>query len=111
VELVGSNGSAVRRFQGVTLFLKDTPPAARRCGGIGTWDRPAAQLGASFVNDGTLVVDPFRQRLWFRPGPIEPDASRVDVSAPRSHGTKPSRLAWLMARSRRVAIPLSRLGE
>jgi len=74
VELVGSDGSAVRRLQGVTLFLKDTPPAARRCGGIGTWDRAAAQLGASFVNDGTLVVDPFSQRLWFRPGPAEPGA-------------------------------------
>jgi len=75
VELVGSDGSAVRRLQGVTLFLKDTPPAARRCGGIGTWDRAAAQLGASFVNDGTLVVDPFSQRLWFRPGPAEPGAA------------------------------------
>jgi hypothetical protein len=75
VELVGSDGSAVRRLQGVTLFLKDTPPAARRCGGIGTWDHAAAQLGASFVNDGTLVVDPFSQRLWFRPGPAEPGAA------------------------------------
>jgi hypothetical protein len=74
VELVGSDGSAVRRLQGVTLFLKDTPPGARRCGGIGTWDRAAAQLGASFVNDSTLVVDPFSQRLWFRPGPAEPGA-------------------------------------
>jgi hypothetical protein len=66
VELIGSDGSAVRRLQGVTLFLKDTPAPARRCGGIGTWDRPAAQLGASFVNDGTLVVDPFSERLWFK---------------------------------------------
>jgi len=74
VELVGSDGSAVRSLHGVTLFLKDTPSGARRCGGIGTWERPAAQLGASFVNDGTLVVDPFRQRLWFRQGSIEPGA-------------------------------------
>jgi hypothetical protein len=66
VELVGSDGRAVRSLRGVTLFLKDTPPAARGCGGIGTWARPAAQLGASFVNDGTLVVDPFRQRIWLR---------------------------------------------
>jgi hypothetical protein len=84
VELVGCDGSAVRRLQGVTLFLKDTPPAARRCGGIGTWDRPAAQLGASFVNDGTLVVDPFRQRLWFRPGPIEPEAPPAGPLRPPS---------------------------
>jgi hypothetical protein len=57
----------VRILTGVTLFLKDSPAEIRRCGGIGTWTRPAAQLGASFVNDGTLVVDPFGQRLWFRP--------------------------------------------
>jgi hypothetical protein len=66
VELVGSHGGAVRRLEGVTLLLKDTPALARRCGGIGTWEQPAAQLGASVVNDGTLVVDPFRQRVWFR---------------------------------------------
>jgi hypothetical protein len=75
VELVGSDAAAVRRLEGVTVFLKDTPAGARRCGGIGTWERPAAQLGASFVNDGTLVVDPFSQRLWFRPKPAEPGAS------------------------------------
>lgn len=68
VELVGGDGAAVRRLAGVTLFLKDSPAAIRACGGIGTWSEPAAQLGASFVNDGTLVVDPFSQRLWFRPG-------------------------------------------
>jgi hypothetical protein len=76
VELVGSDGGndggndggAVRRLAGVTLFLKDSPDAIQACGGIGTWSEPAAQLGASFVNDGTLVVDPFSQRLWFRGG-------------------------------------------
>ncbi|MFM7642827.1 MAG: hypothetical protein ACKO45_14935 [Cyanobium sp.] len=68
LELVGSDGRAVRRLEGVTLFLKDTPAAAGRCGGIGTWRQPAAQLGASVVNGGTLVVDPFAQRVWFRFG-------------------------------------------
>ncbi|MEI6616990.1 MAG: hypothetical protein WCL59_10495 [Cyanobium sp. ELA507] len=68
VELMGSDGGAVRRLPGVTLFLKDSPAAIQPCGGIGTWSEPAAQLGASFVNDGTLVVDPFSQRLWFRGG-------------------------------------------
>ena len=75
VELMGSDGGAVRRLAGVTLFLKDSPAAIQACGGIGTWSEPAAQLGASFVNDGTLVVDPFSQRLWFRGGsrrPAEP---------------------------------------
>jgi hypothetical protein len=42
-------------------------PAIARCGGIGTWSQAAGQLGASFVNDGTLVVDPRGQRVWFRP--------------------------------------------
>lgn len=71
VELVGTDGQAVRRLSGVTLYLKDSPAAIRSCGGIGTWPKPAGQLGASAVNDGTLVVDPFRQRLWFR-GPLTP---------------------------------------
>ena len=72
VELVGSDGGAVRRLAGVTLFLKDSPAAIQACGGIGTWSEPAAQLGASFVNDGTLIADPFSQRLWFRGGSRSP---------------------------------------
>lgn len=52
----------------VTLFVKRTPAAAAACGGIGTWAQPAAQLGASFVAHGALVVDPFSQRVWLRPG-------------------------------------------
>lgn len=70
LELMGEDDRPVRRLQEITLLLKDTPAAARPCGGIGTWDRPAAQLGASSVNDGTLAVDPVGQRLWFRPGPV-----------------------------------------
>ncbi len=66
VELVGEAGQAVRRLRGVTLVVKNSPAAVRVCGGVGTWSQPAAQLGASFVNDGTLVVDPLAQRLWFR---------------------------------------------
>ena len=72
VELVGSDGQPVRSVAGVTLYLKDSPAVIRRCGGIGTWQKPAGQLGASFVNDGTLVVDPFSQRLWFRGQPTLP---------------------------------------
>ena len=71
VELVGTEGQAVRRLLGVSLYVKESPAAIRSCGGIGTWPKPAAQLGASFVNDGSLVVDPFSQRLWFR-GPLTP---------------------------------------
>jgi hypothetical protein len=50
----------------VTLFVKRTPAAAAVCGGIGTWAQPAAQLGASFVTGGSLVVDPFSARVWLR---------------------------------------------
>jgi hypothetical protein len=67
VELLSSDGGSAHSLAGVTLFLKDSPAPARRCGGIGTWSRPAGQLGASFVNSGTLVVDPSRQQVWFRP--------------------------------------------
>ncbi len=52
----------------VTLFVKRTPAAASACGGIGTWAQPAAQLGASFVARGALVVDPFSRRVWLRGG-------------------------------------------
>lgn len=50
----------------LTLFVKRTPAAAAACGGIGTWAQPAAQLGASFVARGALVVDPFSARVWLR---------------------------------------------
>lgn len=58
--LVANHGRAL------TLFVKRTPAAAAVCGGIGTWRQPAAQLGASFVSGGSLVVDPFSARVWLR---------------------------------------------
>lgn len=65
--LVDEQGALLPRGAGaVTLFVKRTPPAAARCGGIGTWAQPAAQLGASFVAGGALVVDPFSARVWVR---------------------------------------------
>jgi hypothetical protein len=68
VDFLGLTGEPVRSEPGVTLFVKDTPPAARRCGGIGTWSEPAGQLGASFfASQDALIVDPFRQRVWWRP--------------------------------------------
>ncbi|MBL8451365.1 MAG: hypothetical protein JNK97_01345 [Zoogloea sp.] len=69
---VGTSGRVVRSEPGVTLFVKRTPPAARVCGGIGTWPQPAAQLGASFFAGGSLVVDPFSARVWFREGSARP---------------------------------------
>ncbi|MBX3217945.1 MAG: hypothetical protein KF850_38420 [Labilithrix sp.] len=65
VELVGEDGGAVRTFPGATLFVKRTPEAARRCGGIGTWTVPAAQVAASFyVALGLVAFDPFGSRVW-----------------------------------------------
>jgi hypothetical protein len=66
LEFVAQDGRAVRRFADATLFVKRPPPAARVCGGIGIWPRPAAQLGASFFADNALIVDPFTARVWIR---------------------------------------------
>lgn len=52
-------------FDDAIIYLKDTPAAARSCGGIGTWSTPAAQLGVSFAADlGLVVFDPLSARLW-----------------------------------------------
>lgn len=65
VGFVGLDGAIARSFGDATIFLKDTPPAAARCGGIGTWTEPGAQLGASFLETvGRLVVDPGAGRIW-----------------------------------------------
>ncbi|WP_437947436.1 hypothetical protein WME98_42755 [Sorangium sp. So ce296] len=64
-ELVSTDGSAAVAAQDVMLFLKDTPPEARQCGGIGTWSIPAAQVAASFYADARrLVFDPVTSRVW-----------------------------------------------
>ena len=55
-----------RGGKAVTLYVKRPPAAAAHCGGIGTWAQPAAQLGASFVAGGALVVDPISARVWLR---------------------------------------------
>jgi hypothetical protein len=67
VAFVDVDGRPVQRGpREVTLFVKRTPAAAAVCGGIGTWRQPAAQLGASFVAGGALVVDAARGRVWLR---------------------------------------------
>jgi len=65
LELVGEDDNAVRSYSDAILFEKDTPSAAFRCGGIGTWATPGAQLGVSFVaRGGRAVFDPVRSRVW-----------------------------------------------
>lgn len=64
-ELVDESGAAARSEKAAVLFVKRTPAAARRCGGIGTWSAPAAQVAASFyVDAGVVVFDPFASRVW-----------------------------------------------
>lgn len=64
-EFVAADGTAVRTTPDVVLFAKNTPAAARACGGIGTWTVNAAQLSASFFVDAQVVVfDPVRSTVW-----------------------------------------------
>jgi hypothetical protein len=64
-ELVDDNAATARAWSDVTVFVKRTPPAAKTCGGIGSWSSPGAQIGTSFFTDlGVLVFDPFASRVW-----------------------------------------------
>lgn len=54
-----------RAFPKAVVFVKRTPPAAKSCGGIGTWTVPAAQIGATFFAAfGTWIFDPVTSRVW-----------------------------------------------
>jgi hypothetical protein len=78
VEILGSDGAPVLRAPDATLFLKATPPGAARCGGIGTWSQPAAQLGASFITaQRAAIFDPFTARIW-----LKPSAASAAATAP-----------------------------
>jgi len=71
VEILGDDGPPALRTQDATLFLKATPAGAARCGGIGTWSQPAAQLGASFITaQRAAIFDPFTARIWLRPAAV-----------------------------------------
>jgi hypothetical protein len=67
VELVTESGAAARAWSQAVLFVKHTPSAAIRCGGIGTWSVPAAQMAASFfIDTKTMIFDPFTSRVWVK---------------------------------------------
>ena len=67
LDFVGEAGQAVKSFPSATLFVKRTPEAAKKCGGIGTWTVPAAQVAASFyVAFGVVAFDPFGSRVWVK---------------------------------------------
>lgn len=66
-EITGVNDKSVVIDSTVNIFLKKTPADSKICGGIGTWDIPAAQLGASFLRDAKQVIfDPFKSVVWFQ---------------------------------------------
>lgn len=67
-DFVSTDGSAAYSEPNALFFVKDTPPAALRCGGIGTWSIPAAQVASSFYNEARrLVFEPFTSRVWMGP--------------------------------------------
>jgi hypothetical protein len=62
---VSETGALLRSQPNAVLFVKHTPAAARICGGIGTWNVPAAQIaGSYFVEASAVIFDPVRQRVW-----------------------------------------------
>jgi hypothetical protein len=65
LQLVDRHGGVAKTYPNATVFVKNTPAAAHKCGGIGTWTAPAAQLGASFYVDmGSVIFDPFTSNVW-----------------------------------------------
>lgn len=65
--LVDESGAPAFSTAQATVFVKRTPAVARRCGGIGTWTAPAAQIGGTFFDAlGTTVFDPFAGRVWIK---------------------------------------------
>ncbi|MFT3836566.1 MAG: hypothetical protein QM723_06185 [Myxococcaceae bacterium] len=64
-DFVMPDGGAARSSADALIYAKDTPMAAKVCGGIGTWTVPAAQVAGSFYDDDQVVVfDPIRSRVW-----------------------------------------------
>jgi hypothetical protein len=65
LEFVGADGGVGHRISNAVLFAKDTPPAARVCGGVGTWTANGAQVAAShFLTAGAVVFDPVHSTVW-----------------------------------------------
>jgi hypothetical protein len=65
--LVDESGAPAFATAQATVFVKRTPAAAKRCGGIGTWTAPAAPVGGTFFDAlGTTVFDPFGGRIWVK---------------------------------------------
>lgn len=66
-EIIGLDGYPVVVASDYYLFLKDSPESIKSCGGIGTWQIPAAQFGASFLIDSKQILfDPYNSSVWFK---------------------------------------------
>jgi hypothetical protein len=62
---LAADGSIADHWSNAIFFVKETPPAAIICGGISTWEIPAAQLGVSFLqNLGMLILNAHSQTVW-----------------------------------------------
>lgn len=65
LEFVTADGGSGYRIPSAVLFAKDTPAAARVCGGIGTWTVNGAQVAAShFITAGAVVFDGTHSTVW-----------------------------------------------
>lgn len=64
--IISTDGTSILINSDINIFLKQIPLEAKKCGGIGTWQIPAAQIGASFLLDSKKVIfDPFNSKVWF----------------------------------------------
>lgn len=64
-EILGKTGNPIFKMSDIYIFVKQTPLNAKDCGGIGTWQIPAAQIGSSFLNDmESIIFDPFSSTVW-----------------------------------------------
>lgn len=64
--ITGIDGNPIILTSDANIFLKQTPANAKNCGGIGTWQIPAAQIGASFLLDAKKIIfDSFKSKVWF----------------------------------------------
>jgi hypothetical protein len=65
--LVSTTGESVRTYTNAIFFLKSVTAQALECGGIATWETPAAQIGASFLKDfGAIVFNAKTQTVWIQ---------------------------------------------
>jgi hypothetical protein len=65
--LITEDGGSIQRAFEITILLKETPPEARSCAGIGSRAMPMAQIGASVLSSfAAIAFDPFASRYWFQ---------------------------------------------